>query len=126
MEIPAKIQGRVFIHEYATQCRIGCSELERMSDQPILVDVECQTDMRAAVSADDRTACIDYCQIRQFIEEAASRSSYQLLERLAYAIATETLDLLYVDSVTVTIRKPYKLAGLRDVGISLTLHKQEG
>lgn len=126
MKLPAKIQGRVFIHEYATQCRIGCSELERKSDQPILVDVECQTDMCAAVLADDRAACIDYCQIREFIERIASQSSYQLLERLAYAIASETLGLLYVDSVTVTIRKPYKLAGLRDVGISLTLHKQEG
>ncbi len=123
MEISEKIQGSVFIHEYATQCRIGCSELERMSDQPILVDVECETDMQAAVMADDRSACIDYCQIREIVEHAASQSAYQLLERLAYAIATKTRDLLYVDSVTVTIRKPYKLAGLRDVGISLTLHK---
>lgn len=120
-----KILGEVFLHEYATQCRIGCTDKERQAKQPILIDIACKVNLTPAVQTDDRRDCVDYCTLRDIAKKCMSRTVYyRLLESLALDIAKRTLLLPHTLSVEVTIRKPYKLPGAKSVGITLKLDRE--
>ena len=121
-----KILGKVFLREYATQCRIGCTDKERQAKQPILIDIVCLANLTPAIKTDNRQDCVDYCTLRDIAKKCPSRTVYfRLLESLALDIAKRTLLLPHVRSVEVTIRKPYKLPGAKSVGITLKLQREE-
>lgn len=117
--------GTTFVTALATQCRIGCNVDERKTVQPILVDISCDVDLTAAVKSDDLHDCVDYRTLHEIVLKRANTTVYKLLEKLAYQICLDTLQLRHVQSVTVKIRKPYKLVGCESVGISITLNQQE-
>ena len=116
--------GTTFVDSLATQCRIGCDEIERAALQPILIDIQCKVEMQQAVASDHRRDCVDYCELQQIALDVASRTSYALLETLAHHIALEILKLSHVLRVTIAIRKPHKLPGSLAVGISITLNQE--
>ena len=117
--------GMTFVIALATQCRIGCNAEERKTVQPILVDISCEVDLTAAVTSDDLRDCVDYRTLHEIVLKRANAIIYKLLEKLAYQIGLDALRLRHVLSVTIKIRKPYKLVGCESVGISITLHQKE-
>ena len=118
------MNGTSYIRDLATQCRIGCDEIERLAWQPVLISVACETDMTRAVTSDDLRDCIDYVALHRIVLSRAHATRYRLLESLAHAIALAALDLPLTSAVTVDIRKPHKLSGCAAVGITLTLRKE--
>ena len=117
--------GTTFIDELATQCRIGCDTKEREAWQPILIDIDCDVNLEAAVASDQRRDCVDYCALQEIALRLAKTTTYRLLERLAYEIALEVLKLPNVVAVLVEICKPHKLPGCKSVGISITMSRDE-
>ena len=117
--------GTSYIRDLATQCRIGCDDVEREAWQPVIISVTCETDMAAAVRSDTRRDCVDYVDLHRIVLELAGKTQYRLLESLAHAIAVSSLELAWTRAVTVDIRKPHKLSGCASVGISLTLRDEE-
>jgi dihydroneopterin aldolase len=118
------IRGTCFVRDLATECRIGWFTVEREATQPILISVSCEVDMAAAAASDERADTVDYAELQRIALECAAASRYRLLEALAEQIARQVLDgQPQALSVTVEIRKPNKLPGSREVGISLTLEK---
>lgn len=117
--------GTSYIHDLATQCRIGCNDAEREAWQPLIISVTCEVDMTAAVTSDDRKDCVDYVALHGIVLSLTQTTQYRLLESLAHAIAQATLDLPRTRAVTVDIRKPHKLPGCASVGITLTLREEE-
>lgn len=118
--------GIVFVEEFATQCCIGCTEDERKSAQPILIDLRCEVDFAPAFDSDHRRDCVDYCTLRDIAEHAATGEKvYQLLESLALEISKQILQLPHIYAIDISIRKPYKLSGAKAVGISLQRSREE-
>ena len=119
------IKGTAFVESLTTQCRIGSGAKERAAYQPITIDIRCEADHGFAVRSDRREDCADYAKMHDIALALTKGGRFRLLETLAHAIAVKILKFDHVESVTVTIRKPHKLAGTKSVGISLTLSKEE-
>jgi dihydroneopterin aldolase len=121
-----QIIGKVFLHELVAQCHVGCTAKERQAEQAILIDVTCDVDMSRAVTSDKRSDCVDYVAFREIVLRVTKGPKvYKLLEALAHEIAKQVLRLEHVLTAEVRIRKPRKLADVKEVGIVLQLSRSE-
>jgi dihydroneopterin aldolase len=91
---------------------------ERDRPQPYEVDAELYVDLKPVANADQLDETIDYVTVADTVRAVIKTQSFQLLETLADAIATE-LVALGADTVRVRIRKPKaaKHADVEDIAI---------
>ena len=94
------------------------SDGERDKPQPFDVDAEVYVDLKPVANADQLDETIDYVTIAQTVRSVIEERSFELLETLADAIATEVLA-LGADSVRIRVRKPRAAenAGVQDISI---------
>ncbi len=96
---------------------------ERVRAQPFEVDLDLGLDLGPAGDTDDLADTVDYGDVvARVIAVVAGTRSYQLLEALAGAIASEALADPRVVSTTVAVRKlrPPLAAELASVGVRIT------
>ena len=71
------------------------------------VDISMDLNFEAAAADDDLSMTVDYEAVYSQIREIITKNNFYLIERLAYLIAHEVLDLHgVIESVEVTVRKP--------------------
>lgn len=93
----------------------GALPEERTAGQEFVVDVEVETDLRAAGRSDALEDTVDYREVYAAARDVTVGPPKQLLEALAEAIASRLLALDRVKAVTVRVRKPRaRLAGPLD------------
>ncbi len=94
------------------------SDGERDKPQPFEADAEVYVDLKPVANADQLDETIDYVTIAQTVRSVIEERSFELLETLADAIATEVLA-LGADSVRIRMRKPRAAthAGVDDISI---------
>ncbi len=94
------------------------SDGERDKPQPFETDAEVYVDLKPVANADQLDETIDYMTIAQTVRSVIEERSFELLETLADAIATEVLA-LGADSVRIRVRKPRAAshAGVQDISI---------
>ena len=94
------------------------SEGERDKPQPFEVDAEVFVDLKPVANADQLDETIDYVTIAKTVRSVIEERSFELLETLADAIATEVLA-LGADRVRIRVRKPRAAehAGVEDIAI---------
>ena len=78
---------------------------ERDKAQPFVVDVELLRDLRPVAEADDLGATTDYTEIAKTVRLVIEEESFELLEKLADAIAMRVATFAG-SSVRVTVSKP--------------------
>jgi dihydroneopterin aldolase len=78
---------------------------EQTRAQPFEVDLEVETDLRAAARSDSVADTVDYGDLASAVAAVVTTERYSLLERLAERIAETALSDQRVTSVTVTLRK---------------------
>jgi dihydroneopterin aldolase / 2-amino-4-hydroxy-6-hydroxymethyldihydropteridine diphosphokinase len=78
---------------------------EKDEPQPYVIDVELRIDLRHAAAADRLDATIDYAEVAQATREVVDRTSFDLLETLAEAVASRLAG-MGAESVQVRVAKP--------------------
>jgi len=101
--------------------RHGVLRAERAARQPFDVDVEVETDLRAAGQRDELARTVDYRLVYAVVRRVVAGRPRRLVEALAEAIAAGVLALPRVRAVTVRVRKPrVRLGGpLRAAGVEI-------
>ncbi len=93
-------------------------EGERDAPQPFEADAEVYVDLKPVANADRLDETIDYVTIARTVRSVIEDRSFELLETLADAIATEVLA-MGADMVRIRVRKPRAAAhaGVEDIAI---------
>jgi len=81
-------------------------EAERRDGQDFVVDVELDTDTRAAAASDDLADTVDYGMLAQRLAEIVAGEPVNLIETLAERLAVACLADSRVSVVVVTVHKP--------------------
>lgn len=88
-------------------CIIGIHPQERVTVQPVLLDLEVEQDFAAAAADDDFTHTSDYSAMAEQLTELAQRREYQLLETFAEEAAAMLFESLpEITALRLEIRKP--------------------
>ena len=102
---------RLLLHDLEASCRLGVTEQERGTPQPIWVDVECPIDAARAARRDALEDAVDYARLVVEVRRLVEASAFRLLETVAEAIAATALERCGVPAVTVRVKKR-AMAGL--------------
>ena len=98
---------RIVLARMEFQAHVGAHEEERSEPQVIEVDVEMSADLRAAGQSDDLTLTVDYGEVFRRCRDIVEGRTFNLLEAVAEAVATEILaGFPKVESLKVSVRKP--------------------
>ena len=89
-------------------CVVGVYAFEREESQPIVMDIELDYDVAAAVRSDEVGDAVDYDRVAKGVAELVGRREFHLIE----AMAEETADMLLGQHATVRrvrleVRKPH-------------------
>jgi dihydroneopterin aldolase len=97
---------------------LGVTAAERRLRRPVLLDLEVQSDLRAAGRSDRIRNTLHYKRIFEVVEDVAANQEHKLVEALAERIAHAVLGKFDAQAVSVTVRKPTPIAGvLRYAGV---------
>ena len=102
---------------------VGVLPHERVTPQPLEVDVDLQLDLGPAAASDDLVDTVDYGAVCDAIESVVSTTQFELLEALGSAVAAAVLAVdPRVGQVTVALRKlePPTSQQLATSGVRLT------
>ncbi|AMO58178.1 hypothetical protein GZ77_20825 [Endozoicomonas montiporae] len=102
---------KVRIEQLETEAIIGVYEFEHEAPQPLIIDLELESDFTNAFRSDDLNDALDYEVISNRVREFTEASRYALLEALAGGIIQLVLDNFPVEKVGALIRKPKALKG---------------
>lgn len=109
----------VFIRGLRLPTVIGVYAWEREVRQELLLDLEMAWELSAAAASDNVEDALDYAAVSQRLREFAAANSFQLIEKMAVALA----DLLQRDFgivwLSMRLCKPGAVAEADDVGVCI-------
>ena len=85
----------------------GVNPVEKICQQPFIIDLVVECDLKAATQKDCLADTIDYTLIYQEVKRTVEENSFNLIETLAEEIARRTLAFSRAMSVIVTVKKPF-------------------
>ncbi|MBL4585107.1 MAG: dihydroneopterin aldolase [Pseudomonadales bacterium] len=117
--------GTVLIDRLELECIIGILPAERITPQPLFIDVEMDCDFTAAAASEHVSDTVNYAEIATLLEELVHKKAYQLVETLV----AQACDLILeteprVQRVVVTTRKPNAVDNADAVGARMEKHRQ--
>lgn len=110
---------RIIIKDLFLRTIIGINDDERSNRQDVLINLELETDTRAAGKSDRIEDAVNYKTITKQVIDLIEGSRYFLVEKMAEEIAHLCLADRRVTRVKVTIEKPAALRFARSVGVSI-------
>ncbi|MBA3582817.1 MAG: dihydroneopterin aldolase [Gammaproteobacteria bacterium] len=117
---------KVFIEALQLETLIGVYDWEREAPQLISVDLELETDLRAAAAANHVEATVDYDVVTARVVALTRAARFELIESLAEAIATRLLEEFPIQAVKVRLCKPGAVRGARNVGVEIVRRQVQG
>jgi dihydroneopterin aldolase len=99
--------------------RVGVPDAERAQPQRLLLTVEMEKDVAAAVAGDDLGETIDYHAVAQRLLRFGEGRSWRLIETVAAEIAELVLREFGAERVSVEVKK-FILPQARSVSVRLT------
>lgn len=95
----------LIIQDLTVDFRVGVPEAERTSPQRLLITMEMEIDVAAAVAEDDLNRTVDYDAVKKRIADLGVGRSWKLIESLASEIAGIVLREFRPSAVTVEVKK---------------------
>jgi dihydroneopterin aldolase len=95
-------RARLFLSGIRASGRHGARTGEKGEPQPFVVDL----DLEVEVDEDAIDATADYRAIMEAVREVVERSSFDLIESMARAIAEAVAGMPHVTSATAVVHKP--------------------
>ena len=109
----------IFLTELKVDTTIGIWDWERKIKQTVVIDLEIDTDIRAAVESDSIEDTLNYKLVAKRVQQFVADSSFMLVEALAGKIAEIILNEFDVSWVKLKVSKPGAIRGSRNVGVSI-------
>ena len=95
----------VLIEALEVTCIIGVLDHERVTPQPLRIDVDIEIDLTEAGRTDDLSTTVHYGEVAVALADLARGTQYQLLERLAEHMTQVVLGFPRVRAVELTLTK---------------------
>jgi D-erythro-7,8-dihydroneopterin triphosphate epimerase len=111
---------RIFIKDLLLRCIVGIKPEERQKKQDVLIHLNLYGDLHRACASDNIEDTVDYATLKKKVITLVEGSSFNLVERLAEAIAALCFEDSRVQKVDVEIEKPGALRFARTVGVAIT------
>jgi 7,8-dihydroneopterin aldolase/epimerase/oxygenase len=108
---------KVFIEALEIECVIGIYDWERKIKQPIVLDIEMDSDNRRPAASDDIADTLDYKAISKRLIEFVGGSGFGLVETLAERCCAIILDEFAVSRVRLKLSKVGAVRGAKAVGV---------
>ena len=110
---------KVFIEALEIECVIGIYDWERKIRQPVVLDLEMDSDNRKPAASDDIADTLDYKAISKRLIQFVSESDFGLVETLAERCCAIVLEEFGVARVRLKLAKPGAVRGAKAVGVIL-------
>ncbi len=107
----------VYLKELEVETVIGIFDWERKIKQIVSLDLEMQTDVKAAAATDHIDQALDYKTIAKRLIAFIEASEFQLIETMAEQIAEIVLTEFNVPWLRLRLSKPGAVRGSKDVGV---------
>ena len=110
---------RVFIRNLEIEAILGVLPEERTTPQKIVVNLELETDVRAAADSRALADTVDYAALAAEVRGLVLEAKHLLVESRVTDIANLALRDNRVSGVTVTVAKPDALHDAESVGVTV-------
>ena len=110
---------KVFIEALEIECVIGIYDWERKIRQPVVLDLEMDSDNRKPAASDDIADTLDYKAISKRLIQFVSESEFGLVETLAERCCAIVIEEFGVSKVRLKLAKPGAVRGAKAVGVIL-------
>jgi D-erythro-7,8-dihydroneopterin triphosphate epimerase len=117
------LPATLFIKNVTVRCIIGVHAHEREHAQEIRMQLFLWTDIAQASRSDHLEDALDYSTIYKEVVQRVEHSSFYLIERLAYEVATICLQHPLTRKAKVVLEKIEALEKAESSGIELVLEK---
>lgn len=112
---------RIFIQGLRTQAVIGMYDWEKQFKQPLIFDIEIETDLRTSSASDAIEDTIDYKVISDKIINWVENNQFELIEPLAEMICQQLLTQHpSAERIHLTCHKPNAVIDAESVGIRIS------
>ena len=101
------------------ECIIGVYPNERVTPQPLRLEIELACDTRKAAASGDLRDTVDYGMIAERVETHIKEARFFLLETLAEETVRLIMQLCSTQSVRLTVRKPAAIAHAEAAAITI-------
>ena len=108
----------VFIEQMQVEAILGILTEERTTPQPVIIDLELETDTRPAAQSKNIADALDYATLAEEVKRLTIDGKYLLIETLINDIADLCLGLPLTRSVRVRVCKPDAVDNAR-VGVQI-------
>lgn len=114
-------RARLFLSGIRSSGHHGARSGEKDEPQDFVVDLDLEVD----VTADRIDATADYRRVTEAVRAVIVGRSFDLIESMAEAIATDVLALPHVVRVTALVHKPAAAGSLRIEGVAAAFTAEE-
>ena len=115
--------SKISIVDLELHYHIGVSAAERAWPQRLLVTIDMELDVSAAIKSDDIRDTINYFDVAQMLFKWGKKRQWNLIERLADEMADLILKKFKSERVTIELKK-FPLPESKYISITLTKHRK--
>ena len=111
---------KIFVKGLKVSCIIGILDYERVQEQPLIVDLELEKDLKEAGTTGNLDKSIDYAHLSNRVKNYIIERKARLLEELGVELCDLILKEYQPNQVTVTLNKPKAVADTTAVGVQIS------
>ena len=119
MSIDSARQDKVLIRELKVEAILGILPQERVTPQPVLINITVFTDTRRAARSKDIVDAVNYAALADAATKLTIDGKYLLIETLVEDLAALSLSLAHVEGVSVRVEKPQAVPAAGAVGLEI-------
>ena len=119
MSIDSARQDKVLIRELKVEAILGMLPQERVTPQPVLINITVFTDTRRAARSKDIVDAVNYASLADAATKLTIDGKYLLIETLVEDLAALSLSLAHVEGVSVRVEKPQAVPAAGAVGVEI-------
>lgn len=119
MSIDSARQDKVLIRELKVEAILGMLPQERVTPQPVLINITVFTDTRGAARSQDIVDAVNYAALADAATKLTIDGKYLLIETLVEDLAALSLSLAHVEGVSVRVEKPQAVPAASAVGVEI-------
>jgi dihydroneopterin aldolase len=119
MSIDSARQDKVLIRELKVEAILGILPQERVTPQPVLINITVFTDTRRAARSKDIVDAVNYASLADAATKLTIDGKYLLIETLVEDLAALSLSLAHVEGVSVRVEKPQAVPAAGAVGVEI-------
>jgi dihydroneopterin aldolase len=119
MRIDSSRQDKVLIRELKVEAILGILPQERVTPQPVLINITIYTDTRRAARSKDIVDAVNYAALADAATDLTIDGKYLLIETLVEDLAALSLSRAHVEGVSVRVEKPQAVPAAGAVGVEI-------